>query len=584
MHVKAGDGEGYQRRVGTVVLAGLVLLLLLLGMRLVHINTAMAERLLAVLEGQHTGTTPVPARRGLIFDCQGRLVAGSEAVASVFADPHLVVDLPTSAALLAEALHQTPGEVEDIIRQSETPRFCWIKRRIAKAEADAVAQLGLPGVGLVDESIRRYPLGASLAHVLGFVGSDGAGLAGVELQFNDHLRGHDGRISSIRDVRRRAIWRREEGSVEVVDGGHLMLTIDSAIQSAVEEQLAARVKEYAAESGVAVVMRAQTGEILALASYPTFEPANYSAYPPDAWRNRTVVDPIEPGSTFKPIVAGGALAAGKVSTTESIFCHNGVYATTGRVIRDTHPHGTLNLEGIIAKSSNVGMAIIGQRTGNALLYEIVRQFGFGVPCGLELPGESGGRVRPLKQWSALTTTSVPMGYEVGVTPVQLATAYCALVNGGVLLKPRIVRAVLGPDGTPREVFDQPEALRRVLPERVARFLAEKALVAVVEGGDDKPEPSPYPMLGKTGTAKLTRPGHRGYITGAYLSLFVGAAPVGDPQLVVMVAIRKPDPRRGYYGRTVAMPAARRIFDAALAYLEVPPSSPVAASPVALSEP
>ena len=569
--VSTGEFDKYQRRVGTGLLLGVALVFLLLGGRLVHINTAMGTHLRTVVEKQRTGRIPIPARRGLIFDVRGRVVAGSEVVPSVFADPLLVKDLPASAARVAAALNMIPGEVEDIIRRSEAPRFCWLKRRVSRVEAEGIRALRLPGIGTLDESVRRFPLGSALAQVLGFVGTDGTGLAGIELQYDEHLRGRDGQIRSVRDVRRRAIWRLEDGTVGVIDGGHLMLTIDGVIQRIVEEQLAERVAEFQAESGVALVMSPKTGDVLALACHPTFDPGNYTSFPQEVWRNRVVVDPVEPGSTFKPIIASGALAAGFVSPNQTIFCHNGVYTIPGRVLRDTKPHGNLKFEGIIVKSSNIGMAIIGQRTGNPALYEIVRQFGFGVPTGIDFPGEAGGIVRALREWNSFTTTSIPMGYEIGVTPLQLATAYCAIVNRGVLLKPRLVRSLLAADGTPRAVFEGPEPVRRVLPETVARYLTETVLPGVIHAGWRKPAPSDYPMLGKTGTTKLTHPGRKGYAAGAYLSSFVGAAPVDDPQIVVLVMIRRPDTGKGYYGRTVSMPVVRRIIDLTLAYLEVPPS-------------
>ena len=567
--MSAGGIDGYQRRVGTGLLLAVALAFAVLGGRLVHINTSLASRLRTVVERQHNGRMPIPARRGVIFDARGRIVAGSEEVPTVFADPLLVADLPASAAKVAAALNMIPGQVEDLIRHSESPRFCRLKRRVSAAEAEAVRALGLPAFATLDESVRRYPLGSTLAHVLGFVGTDGTGLAGIELRYDRHLGGRDGMISSIRDVRWRAIWRLEDGTVAATDGAHLMLTIDSVIQRIVEEQLAERVEAFEAESGVALVMSPKTGDVLAMACHPTFDPGDYTSHPEELWRNRAVIDPVEPGSTIKPIIAGGALAAGYVSLTETIFCHNGVYAIPGRVLCDAKPYGNLDFEGIIVKSSNIGMAIIGRRTGNPALYEIVRQFGFGAPTGIGFPGEAGGIVRALPEWNSLTTTSIPMGYEIGVTPLQLATAYCAIVNRGVLLRPRLVRALLASDGTPLAVFEKPEPVRRVLPEEVARYLTETVLVGVVNRGGET-EPSDYPMLGKTGTSKLTQPGRRGYVPGAYLSVFVGAAPVDDPQIVVLVMVRQPDAALGYYGRTVSMPAVRRIIDLTLAYLETPP--------------
>jgi cell division protein FtsI (penicillin-binding protein 3) len=349
----------------------------------------------------------------------------------------------------------------------------------------------------------------------------------------------------------------------------MVLTIDSVVQRSVEAHLARRVAEFRAESGMAIVMSPRTGDVLAMACHPTFHPSDYKAYPDDAWRNRVVADPVEPGSTFKGIIASGALATDAVSPNARIFCHNGVYRIPGRVLRDTKRHGTLTFEEVIAFSSNIGMGIIGQRLGNPGLHSIVRRFGFGERTGIGFPGESAGIVRPLQDWSALTTTSVPMGYEVGVTPLQLATAYCAIVNGGTLLRPRLVRALLAVDGRPVEMHTGPEPVRQVLPEETALYMTSTVLPGVVSGRGYKPAPSPYPMLGKTGTTKLLRRDGRGYAPNAYLSSFVGAAPIDDPRVVALVMIRRPDPQKGYYGRTVSMPVVRSIIDETLAYLEVP---------------
>ncbi|MCK4659190.1 MAG: penicillin-binding protein 2, partial [Phycisphaerae bacterium] len=434
-------------------------------------------------------------------------------------------------------------------------------------EADAARSLGLRGFGVQNEPVRRYPLGAALAQVLGFVSPDGKGITGIELQYDSHLCSYNGRITSIGDVGRNAIWRLERGTVPVTDGGHVMLTIDNVIQQLVEEQLEKRVRELKAESGVAVVMSPKTGDILAMACCPTFDPADYGSISQDWWRNRTVTDPVEPGSTFKPVVAGWALAKGFISRTETIFCHNGVYATSGRVLKDVKPHGNLDFAGILVHSSNIGMGIIGQRMGNSVLYEAVRRFGFGQPTGLGFPGESGGIVRALPDWAKLSSTSIPMGYEIGVTPLQLTTAYCAIVNGGILLKPRLVRALLAPEGTPCELSTGPQQIRQVLPEQTARYLAETVLPAVVTRDNSKGTESDYPMLGKTGTAKLLRKDGKRYADRAYLCSFVGAAPVDDPRVVVLVMVRRPDPDLGRFGRIVSMPVVRKIIDLTLSYLD-----------------
>ena len=563
------DHDQHVKRLGTVVLVFLMVGFGVLACRVVQINTTMARRLRGLAAAQQESVSLLPARRGMILDARGRVLAGSEPQASVFADPSLIKHPQKVASVLAPVLDLDANEIAEKIATSRTPRFCWLKRRIDDAEADAVRRLNIIGIGLHDEFRRRWPMKQTAAHVLGFVGSDERGLAGLELLYDAHLNGANGRRCAVRDVRRRAIGRGRLPGVVPRDGGHLLLTIDSVIQETAERELAEQIAEFEAESGVALVMSPKTGDLLAMACVPTFDPNHYRHYDPDAWRNRAVTDPVESGSTFKPFVMAGALSGGFLKTTELIDCHNGVHYFGRRRIRDTSPHGLLSPKDIVVYSSNIGMGLTGTRMGNPALHDIITRFGFGSCTQVGFPGESAGIVLPVRLWNSYSTTSVPIGQELAVTPVQLITAFCAIANGGVLLRPRLVKAELAADGSVLESFERPEVIRRVIPEEVARYLAEDVLVAVVERGGRALDIGEYRMFGKTGTAQVPAKDRRGYEPNAYLSSFVGGSPADDPELAVLVMVRKPNPNIGHYGRVVAGPAVRDIMDSALRYLEVP---------------
>ena len=566
-----------QRRSGIVLLASVVILLLVLGGRLVYINTALSPRLLAIAAQQQEGKSRIPARRGMIFDTCGRVVALSRQIPDVFVDPTMVDDVDAFADAIAPRINLSAAEIVERMRKRPGSRYVVLAREVDAVTAEAVRDLANPAVGLTDRAKRSYPLGTSMAHALGWVGRDGHGMAGVELSFDQRLSGRDGRRSTVRDARRRALRRTEGATVPPVDGGHVVLTIDAEVQRITEQALADQIAKHEAQSGLALVMDPSNGEILAMASWPTFHPEE-SLEPGSAAirRNRVVTDPVEPGSTFKPFIASSALDGGFVSLGEKIDCKNGRCRFPGRVIEDSKANGLQDVRGIITRSSNIGMAFIGQRMGNEVLYETVKRFGFGQRTELDCPGEGAGVVRPLPRWDKLSTTSIPFGYEILVTPIQLASAFSALVNDGVLLKPRLAKMTLTPDGKVIDRFDKPQIVRRVASSDVARLMTRDFLVSVVENGSTrKHRPDGYRMLGKTGTVKLLYPKGGSYEPGAYLSLFIAAAPVSDPKIVVLVMVRRPNTDKGYYGATVAAPAVGRILGEVLPYLQVPPEPKVA---------
>jgi len=571
------DGfERRPRRRGAVLLSGVALLLVALAGRLVYINCALSARLLEFADKQQSGFSNVPARRGTIFDARGRVLATSRRQPDVFVDPFYVDDVEALAGKLGARLNLPAEEIAQRIRARAESRYVPIARRVSETCADALRALREPAVGLLERDVRTYPLGGAAAHVLGFVGSDGHGLEGLELAYDKHLRGTDGRKPAIRDARRRALWAADEDERPTVDGGHVILTIDAEIQRITLEALSRTVHEFEAESGVAVVMSPLDGRILAMVNVPTFDPGDPSNVSTAARRNRAVTDPTEPGSTIKPFIACGALDGGHVSAAEEFDCQFGRRRLGRRVVEDVTSHSLLTIEGIVAKSSNVGMTLIVERMGNQALHDILRSFGFGERTGVDGPGESGGIVYPLHRWTSLSPASLSFGYELAVTPLQLACAFCAIVNEGVLLRPRLIWKLVSADGRVVEAYDTPEMVRRVVSSDVARYVATQALVSVVEEGSGHAATSRlYSVLGKTGTAKLPYRDRSGYEPGAYLSTFIGAAPASRPQIAALVMIRRPNPKLGYYGGKVVAPAVGTILESALTYLEVPPDKPTA---------
>jgi len=565
--------DQFQRRSGVVLLLCAVVLLLGLGGRLVYINTTLRDRLLSVAERQQQGGATMPARRGMVLDARGRVLAATEQHPDVFVDPARVEDVDEFANRLSPRVNMPAAKIAEKIRRRPQSRFVVIASGVDDITAEAVQAMHDPAVNLDERSVRTYPLGESIAHVLGWVGRDGAGLEGIEAAFDSHLRGKDGWRGTIHDARRRALRPSDEEMIPPSDGGHVVLTIDAEIQRITEQALAESVKRVEAENGLAIVMSPQTGEILAMACYPTFDPNAPGSVSTDVRRNRAVTDPVEPGSTFKPFIVCGALDGSHISATELIDCHMGTRTIGSRTITDVKPHGMMDVKGIITHSSNIGMSMIADRMGNPALHNTIRRFGFGTKTGIECPGEDDGRVYPLKRWSKLSTASVAMGYEVLVSPLQLINGFATIINDGVMLRPRIVKRLLGPGGETVGDSESPQIAGRVVSSRIARYVTEELLVSVVENGSGRgAKLEHYRVLGKTGTTKLISRNGKEYEPGAYLGTFVGAAPVARPALVAMVMIRRPNPRVAYYGSAVAAPAVGEILGQALPYLGVPPDN------------
>ncbi|MDM8005569.1 MAG: penicillin-binding protein 2 [Phycisphaerae bacterium] len=544
-------------------------LALLVG-RLVHLRAKEAPFWQRYAQERQISTIPMPARRGFIFDRRFRVLAGSQDLPTVFADPRPMDDRAEVARALSGILEMPAREIRALLDEPTAPGYVVLKRSVDARVVEELKKAKIVGVGVQNEPVRTYPMGALASHVVGFVGKDGKGLEGIEKHFDAYLHATPGKRDVYRDVRRRAVLPVPDSSVAPRDGDSVVLAIDIAVQEMVEKAVAEQVTRFQAECGLGVAMNPKTGEVLAMTNYPTYAPSEGSDVHPERRRNRVLTDPVEPGSVFKPFVMVTALAEGVTTPGESIFCENGLYAVGARRLHDHHPYGFLTAAEVLAKSSNIGMAKLGERLGNQRMYEALYALGFGHPTGIDLPGEDKGLLMPLRKWDKFTTTSVPMGQEVAVTPMQIATAFCVLVNGGRLVQPRVVLAVIDREG--RAVKDNSRVIdkgQKINP--TAAETIRKLLVGVVTGGTGKPcDIAKWQLLGKTGTAQVPKIGTGRYEPDAYLGSFMAAAPASDPQVVVLVMVRKPKRSIGYYGATVALPAVKTIMEGVLPYLNVPP--------------
>ncbi len=472
---------------------------------------------------------------------------------------------------MASVLGKDPEKILALLKKRRTARFVWLGRRLTDETAEKIRKLKLPGVGIIGEWRRHYPNGSLAAHVVGFVSKDKyareCGLEGMELYAERYLAATDGQKIVLADAGRRAIYDAADTFVAPKDGRSVVLTIDVVIQRHLEKAVSTVHQDYEAESAVGIVMDPRTGDILAVATSPGYDLNAFGQATTEERRPRAFTDPYEPGSIFKPFVAVAALACGKVRWGEEIYCHGGVYrCRSGRRLRDAHGYGKLAFEEVVYKSSNIGMAVLGERLGNRALYDIVTAFGFGKPAGVELGGESPGLVNEFGKWNSYTTTSIPMGQEIGVTPIQMAAAFSVFANGGILLKPKLIRAVYGPDGKMVNNNAAPHVVRRVIEKDLCRRFVKDVLAKVPSPiGTARRSPlDGWTSFGKTGTAQIS-PYGAGQFTGSYIA----GAPVGNPRLVCLVSVRKPNKSKGYYGGVVAAPAVKEVLEKSLAYLEVP---------------
>jgi cell division protein FtsI (penicillin-binding protein 3) len=517
---------------------------------------------------QSERTINLDPRRGAIVDRNGHPLAVSVDAESIYAVPQDIEDAAGTAAALGRALSLDAAARKDLQALLEKTRaFVWVRRKVDPAVARAVRGLQLDGVGFLTENRRYYPQRELAAHVIGYVGLDNTGMSGIEYAFETAIRGHAQKILIRTDARRRATEHTEKPST---DGQTVVLTIDESIQHVVEKELERAVQETASVAGVAVVMDPRTGEILALANRPTFNPNKFGAYPSSRWRNRAVADAYEPGSMFKIITAAAGLEEKVVDPDEVIDCGHGFLEVAGIRINDHNVFDQLTFRDVMAKSSDVGVARVAQRLGRDNFSRYIRHFGFGAPTGVELPGESGGLLRAPNRWSALSLPTLSFGQEIGVTALQMTAAVAAVANGGYLMKPTIVRQIEDSEGrVVREA--RPTAVRRVLDGATASTLTEILRGVVVKGTGHRAAIPGYAVAGKTGTAQKVEAGGK-YSMIDHVASFVGFVPASRPALVILVSLDTPKGPANE-GGDVAAPVFARIAEPALRRLAVSPDDP-----------
>ncbi|HEX2163917.1 MAG TPA: penicillin-binding protein 2, partial [Thermoanaerobaculia bacterium] len=537
------------------------------GVRLYALQVVGHEEYLARAARQQRLVVELEPPRGAFYDARGRELAVSVEVDSAWADPRQVADPAAAARAIAEVVGGDPAALA--ARLAEDREFVWVARQLDRGDAERLASLALSGVGFLKEYKRYYPMGQLAAQVLGYAGIDQQGLAGLEHAADELVAGRQGTKTLRRDARRGTAASPLFGGSEPRPGSSLHLTLDATIQHLAERALAEGVESSGAESGSLVLLDPRNGAVLAMASYPTVDLNRFPESSPGTWRNRAILDAYEPGSTFKMVTAAAALEANRVDPSDVFDCEMGGITLAGVRIRDHKPFGRLTLTEVIARSSNVGAIKVGLAAGEERLAAAISAFGFGRPTGVELPGESGGEVRPVERWWPLTKAYFSFGQGLTVTPLQLANSFAAVANGGTLWRPRVIAAVESPEG---EVRVAPaEALGRPVSAATARQL-ERMIEAVVAGGTGRRAGiAGYRVAGKTGTAQKADPGGGGYSATRFVASFVGFAPARDPRLVGVVVLDEPWPR--YHGGEVAAPVFAAAVEPALVYLGVPPSAP-----------
>jgi cell division protein FtsI (penicillin-binding protein 3) len=511
----------------------------------------------------------VNPKRGTIYDRKERELAVSIPMDSCVADPAEISDAAMVASLLSRVVDIPAEEIEKKLREERN--VFPLARKLTPEQSERIQALNLRGIYLQTENHRVYPQRTVAAHALGYVDIDEHGLGGIEYSFDKLIRGRPGRLLIQADARRRWYDRTE---MPGLPGSNVTLTLDETVQYIAEKELTRAVEESHAKSGTVVIQDPNSGELLALASWPTFDPNDAGKYPDDDRMNLAVSAAYEPGSTFKLITLGGAIEYGVARPSDVIDCQMGSILVAGRLIHDWHPFGPLTVAQVLAHSSDVGAIKIALRLGPSKFYETIRRFHFGEPTGIELPGENRGLFRRIDDWTASSIGSLAIGQEISVTPIQMVSVVSAIANGGMLYRPRVVGAISGHSGATVSVSDRRPAPTRVFEATTAATLQEMMEGVVLEGTGKPAQLSGYTDAGKSGTAQKIDPATGRYSPNQYVASFVGFAPVNEPAVTILVTLDSPV--GPHHGGEVAGPVFRRIAEQVLAYMDVThdvPASP-----------
>lgn len=536
-----------------VLLAGLGVL----GARAVYLQVFNADYLQREGALRHSRVVKDNAHRGMILDRHGAPLAVSTPVDSVWAHPQTLAGERQQWPRLAALLGLSTAELAEMVRRHGNREFMYLRRHVTPQIAERVMALDIPGVALLREYRRYYPLGPVAGHVIGFTNIDDQGQEGVELAFDATLRATPGMKRVLRDLQGNAVEMVESIALPV-PGKDIRVSLDRRIQYLAYRELKAAVAAHRARAGSAVVLDARSGEVLALVNEPDFNPNNRGTLRSSVFRNRAVTDLFEPGSTIKPFTVAAALESGRYSPHARIETSPGAFKVGHKVIQDRRDYGVLSLGGIIEKSSNVGAAKIALALERTSLWGVLRGVGFGEPTGIGLPGESSGLLHPPSRWVPIDQASLSFGYGISVTPLQLARAYCALANGGFAVPASLL------------VREEASVPRRVLTEPTARHVQAMLVQAVEAGTGMRARVADYRVAGKTGTVRKLVGGS--YVEDRFVAWFAGFAPASDPRLVMVVTIDEPS-AGGYFGGEIAAPVFARVMTGALRLLDIPPDAP-----------
>lgn len=520
---------------------------------------------IAKLTGTQYSALALQARRGAILDRHGAVLAFSRPRHVLFIDPGVIPDAKEFARQLHQQLGYDPLQTWQLLNDNARKRYVVLDRDLNEQRRVMLEHWKPRGLGTHYAFDREYPNGPTAGQLIGFVGTDGRGLEGLELLLDSELSGEDGLMQYRRDAARRPVELKAETYRAPSDGMDRQLSIDLTLQRIAERALAEQCEQYNAKAGQVVVMAPETGEILAMANWPVMDPNHFADFEPLLWRNQSVEAVFEPGSIFKPLIWSLLTEDGHARAEETIFCQNGAWRTPfGRTLHDSHGYGDLTWKRVLVKSSNIGMGKVAMRAGVDWLQDAVNRMGFGRPTDSRLPGEVGGLVTSARDWTLYSQTSVPMGQEVAVTPLQITRAYCALANGGWLVTPTIY---------PRDTrYEIARYGRRVLSPQTSELTRRIMREVVLEGTGRRIKDCKYDIFGKTGTAQIARSDGPGFRDDANVTSFVGGAPLDQPALIVGCFIHEPKDESGSVsGGKIAAPVVKRIVEESLDHLGYQPN-------------
>lgn len=559
-----------QKRKFYVVSVFITSLFVLLGYRSFELQVLQNERLSARAKNQHIKVYEIPPVRGTLYDRNKKPLATSIPATSIYLNPKKVEDPRNLARVLSKSLGLSRKKLLDLAESEKS--FVWIRRGENRATVEKIKSMNLEGVGFVEEPKRIYPNGSLLGQALGFTNVDLKGIEGLEYGFDNTLAGksattrirRDGKGNRILD----ALLKENEHSTR---GNDVVLTVDSNIQHITETELEKGIRKMGGERGAAIMMNPQTGEVLAMASYPTFDPNRFRKFSQKNRKNLPVWLSFEPGSTLKVFLAATLLEEKMADENTEYDCENGRKQIGSNTVRDIHEYGILTISETIKYSSNICALKMGKTLGKKKLHDSLRNFGFGKKNGVDLPGEASGKIQNLRKWGDIELATISFGQGISVTAIQLATAFSSIANGGYLMKPYIVKKVVSPKG---EILTEkePDVLKKVISYDTALKVTEMLEQVVKDGTGANAAIPGYRIAGKTGTAQVPNPKTRTYYKNRYISSFVGFAPADDPSLVLVVVVD--NAKKHTYGGVVAAPIFKSITEKILFYMRIPPREEV----------